>query len=86
MSPLVELVEVSKGYGGVQALDDVSFAIEPGAVHALVGENGAGKSTLMKIMRASSSPTRRATRRGRAQTIGSPQARTGSGSSRCTRS
>jgi rhamnose transport system ATP-binding protein len=48
--PLVELIAVSKDYGGVQAVADVSFAIEPARVHALVGENGAGKSTLVKIL------------------------------------
>jgi len=41
---------VSKRYPGVQALDQVTFSVLPGCVHALVGENGAGKSTLMKIL------------------------------------
>jgi ABC-type sugar transport system ATPase subunit len=41
---------VSKRYGGVPALVDISLTIEPGKVHALIGENGAGKSTLGKII------------------------------------
>jgi rhamnose transport system ATP-binding protein len=48
--PLAELRGVSKSYGGVQAVADVSFAIQPATTHALVGENGAGKSTLVKIL------------------------------------
>lgn len=48
--PLIELRGLSKSYGGVQAVSDVSFAIERGTVHALVGENGAGKSTLVKML------------------------------------
>jgi rhamnose transport system ATP-binding protein len=49
-TPLLELRGISKTYGGVHAVNDVSFAIQPAAVHALVGENGAGKSTLVKIL------------------------------------
>jgi ABC-type sugar transport system ATPase subunit len=47
---------VSKRYGGVPALSDVSLTITPGTVHALVGENGAGKSTLGKIISGVISP------------------------------
>lgn len=47
-NPLLELRGVSKRFGAVQALTNVSFASRPGEVMALVGDNGAGKSTLIK--------------------------------------
>ncbi|HVJ19520.1 MAG TPA: ATP-binding cassette domain-containing protein, partial [Polyangiaceae bacterium] len=48
--PLLEARHMSKGFAGVLALDDVSFRLEPGSFHALLGENGAGKSTLVKCI------------------------------------
>jgi erythritol transport system ATP-binding protein len=48
---------ISKSYGGVQALRDVTFVAHRGKVNVLVGENGAGKSTLMKILSGSVQPT-----------------------------
>jgi ribose transport system ATP-binding protein len=48
--PLVEMDGISKDSPGVHVLTDCHFDLNPGEVHALVGENGAGRSTLMKIL------------------------------------
>jgi ribose transport system ATP-binding protein len=55
-SKRLELRSIGKGFPGVQALDDVSFTVDAGEIHGLVGENGAGKSTLMAIASGALAP------------------------------
>ncbi|WP_088342564.1 MULTISPECIES: ATP-binding cassette domain-containing protein [Rhodomicrobium] len=55
---VLELQGVSKSFGAIQALSDVSLKIEPGEVVGLMGDNGAGKSTLVKIVAGNFPPTK----------------------------
>jgi ribose transport system ATP-binding protein len=54
---MIRFQNISKVYGGVTALKDVSFSIRSGEIHAVVGENGAGKSTTMKLLAGIESPS-----------------------------
>ena len=56
MVPRLQITGMTKRFGSVVALDDVSLTLEPGAFHALLGENGAGKSTLVKCVMGYHSP------------------------------
>ena len=50
MPSIVTIRDLCKSFAGVRALDKAQFDLQPGEVHALMGENGAGKSTLMKVL------------------------------------
>lgn len=50
LKEIIRLEGITKRYGGVTALNNVSLSIQAGEVHAVVGENGAGKSTMMKVL------------------------------------
>jgi simple sugar transport system ATP-binding protein len=50
MTPVLELKNITKQFPGVLANDHISLTLEPGEIHALLGENGAGKTTLMNIL------------------------------------
>jgi ABC-type uncharacterized transport system ATPase subunit len=50
MPPVLEVRNITKRFPGVLANDKISFTLEPGEIHAFLGENGAGKSTLMNIL------------------------------------
>ena len=52
----LRLQEITKSFGSVKALNNVSLSLQAGEVHALCGENGAGKSTLMNILAGALQP------------------------------
>jgi len=57
MSVLLRLEGVERGFGGVRAVDGVSFAVAAGAVHGLIGPNGAGKTTVINLISGLLAPT-----------------------------
>jgi ABC-type sugar transport system ATPase subunit len=56
MAAILKIRGITKTYPGVRALQDVSFDVEEGTIHAIMGENGAGKSTLMQIIAGAQRP------------------------------
>jgi len=56
MNPILKLDNITKIYGGIRALNNVSMSFDMGEVHAIVGENGAGKSTLIKTISGAITP------------------------------
>jgi ribose transport system ATP-binding protein len=73
--PLFRMEGISKRYGGVRALEKADLTVEPGRIHAILGENGAGKSTLIKVMAGVVAPDEgRMTMEGRPLVFASPAA------------
>jgi simple sugar transport system ATP-binding protein len=58
MEPIIELKDIEKSFGKVNALQGVSLKVHPAEVHCLLGDNGAGKSTMIKILSGVHQPTK----------------------------
>jgi len=56
-APALRAIEVAKHYGGLHAVDGVSFDVRTGSIHAVIGPNGAGKTTLFRMLKDEVSPT-----------------------------
>ena len=50
MEYVIEMLNITKEFPGIKANDDITLQVDPGEIHALLGENGAGKSTLMSVL------------------------------------
>ena len=58
MSPILQVKNLTKRYGGLTAVNDVSFDVEPNEILSIIGPNGAGKSTIFKLISSFVAPTR----------------------------
>jgi len=56
-APALRAINLAKHFGGLRAVDDVSFSVRTGSIHAVIGPNGAGKSTLFKMLLDEIAPT-----------------------------
>lgn len=75
VTSVIEVLGLRKQYGGIVALDGVDLVVQPGTIHAIVGENGAGKSTLMKALAGAVPPDSGEIRvRGQSVTLATPMA------------